>query len=377
LLQVAADVPLIWLALWLAFYVSLDDAGLIQPFTSHAWLFLAAPAVALPLFVRLGMYRAVMRRLGNAALLTIAKAVSLSALLLALLVFLRGETAVVLPRAVIFNYWLLSLLLLGGLRIAMRQYFTGDWYNLRDRAYKRHAGLPKVAIYGAGLAGNQLAHALNMGCARQPVAFIDDDLQLVNRVIAGLPVYPPSLLERMLKETGAEEILLAMPSTSRARRRQILEMLESCPLPVRTMPDIADLASGRVRVEDLKAVDIADLLGRDPVAPRPELLARCIRGQVVMVTGAGDLNVLNQARAVAQGGHNDLRNLAGRLFLVAGQKHGDVGGKVSMFGIPRNFDHKGGNGAGVQSIMFIAGDQGLLEQAVQGFFHVKCCLSPS
>jgi FlaA1/EpsC-like NDP-sugar epimerase len=287
LLQVATDVPLIWLALWLAFYVRLDDASRIQPFASHAWLFLAAPTVALPLFIRLGMYRAVMRRLGNAALLTIAKAVSLSALLLALLVFLRGETAVVLPRAVIFNYWLLSLLLLGGLRIAMRQYFTGDWYNLRDRAYKRHAGLPKVAIYGAGLAGNQLAHALNMGCARQPVAFIDDDLQLVNRVIAGLPVYPPSLLERMLKETGAEEILLAMPSTSRARRRQILEMLESCPLPVRTMPDIADLASGRVRVEDLKAVDIADLLGRDPVAPRPELLARCIRGQVVMVTGAG------------------------------------------------------------------------------------------
>ena len=289
LLQVAADVPLIWLALWLAFYVRLNDASLIQPqpFASHAWLFLAAPLVALPLLIRMGMYRAVMRRLGNAALLTIAKAVTLSALLLALVVFLRGDMGGVIPPAVIFNYWLLSLLLIGGLRIAMRQYFTGDWYNLRDHAYRRQAGLPKVAIYGAGLAGNQLAHALSMGRTRRPVAFIDDDPQLAHRVIAGLPVYPPSLLERVLKETGVEEVLLAIPSASRARRREILNMLQSYPLAVRSMPDIADLATGRVKVEDLKDVDIADLLGRDPVAPKTELLERCIRGQVVMVTGAG------------------------------------------------------------------------------------------
>ncbi len=287
LLQLVADVPLIWLALWLAFYVRLDDASLIQPFGSHAWLFIAAPVVALPLFIRLGMYRAVMRRFGNDALLTIVKAVTFSALLLTLVILLYGQTAALLPRSVLFNYWLLSLLLIGGLRIAMRQYFTGDWYNLREQSFKSQSCLPKVAIYGAGLAGNQLAHALGMGRARRPVAFIDDDLQLAGRVIAGLPVYPPSQLDRMLKETGAEEILLAIPSASRARRREILEILDAYPLAVRTMPDIADLASGRVKVEDLKTVDIADLLGRDPVAPKPELLERCIRGQVVMVTGAG------------------------------------------------------------------------------------------
>ncbi len=302
LLQLATDVPLIWLALWLALHGGLGDAGLVEPFGHHAWLFLVTPALAVPVFIRLGMYRAVMRRLGNAALFAIAKAVSLSALLLALVVLLAGEAAAAVPRSLVFHYWLLSLLLLGGLRIAMRQYFTGDWFNLRAPSLLRQSGLPRVAIYGAGMAGNQLVHALIAGRSRRPVAFIDDDLQLAHRVIAGLPVYPPNLLERMLKETGAEEILLAIPSASRARRRQILDMLESCSLPVRTMPSIADLAGGRVKVEDLKAVDIADLLGRDPVAPRPELLERCIRGQVVMVTGAGGSIGAELCRQILDGG---------------------------------------------------------------------------
>ncbi len=297
LLQLATDVPLIWLALWLAL-----DRGWEQSLGEHAWLFVVAPLVAVPVFVRLGMYRAVMRRLGNAALLAIAKSVSLSALLLGLVILLAGERVAATPPALVFHYWLLGLLLLGGLRIGMRQYFTGDWFNLRMPIQQRARGLPRVAIYGAGMAGNQLAGALRDNRSRQPVAFIDDDPQLARRVIGGLPVYPPNLFERMLKETGAEEVLLAIPSISRARRRQILDLLESFPLPVRTMPGIADLASGRVRVEDLKAVDITDLLGRDPVAPRPELLEHCIRGQVVMVTGAGGSIGSELCRQILDGG---------------------------------------------------------------------------
>ena len=287
LLQLMTDVPLIWLALWLAFFLRLDDVSRIEPFGRHAWLFIAAPMVALPLFIRLGMYRAVMRRLGNHALLTIAKAVTYSALLLLMVIVLYAPPTGRLPPSMVFDYWLTSLVLIGCLRLAMRQYFMGDWYNLRVPSAGRQPGLPKVAIYGAGLAGNQLVQALRMGRTRCPVAFIDDDLQLAHRAMAGLPVYPPSLLDRMLKETGAEEVLLAIPSASRARRREIVELLETYPVVVRTMPDIADLASGRVKVEDLKNVDIADLLGRDPVAPKAELMERCIRHQVVMVTGAG------------------------------------------------------------------------------------------
>ncbi len=102
----------------------------------------------------------------------------------------------------------------------------------------------------------------------RPVAFIDDDKQIANRVIAGLRVYTAKHIRQMIDETGAQEVLLAIPSATRARRREILESLEPFPLHVRSMPGFMDLASGRVKVDDLQEVDIADLLGRDSVAPR-------------------------------------------------------------------------------------------------------------
>lgn len=285
LLQLLADTLLIWLALWFSFAVRLGDLQAAKPFAGHAWLFLLAPAIALPIFIRMGMYRAVMRYVGNDALLTIAKAVSLSALVLALAVYwYRGPTALV-PRSMVFNYWWLSLLLLGGLRLAMRQYFAGNWFEPPARGESSH--VEKVAIYGAGAAGNQLAAALRAGGSLQPVAFLDDDSAIVNRVIAGLRVYKPKHIEQMMNETGAKEVLLAIPSASRGRRREILAALEPYPLHVRSVPGIVDLASGRVGVEDLQEVDVADLLGRDCVPPELSLLERCIRDQAVLVTGAG------------------------------------------------------------------------------------------
>ncbi len=290
MLQVAVDILLIWLALWLAFIVRLGYDQLIDPFGGHVWLFVLAPVLSIPLFIRLGMYRAVMRYLGNDALLSIFKSVSLSALLLALAVYWYRDAPAVVPRSLVFNYWWLSLLLIGGLRLLMRQYFMGGWYMSAMRAgwlAGKPDGLPRVAIYGAGAAGNQLVAALRMGKAMRPVAFIDDDDNIATRVIAGLKVYKPKHLAQMIEETEAQEVLLAIPSASRARRREILEQLEPLPLHVRTIPGFMDLASGRVRVDDIQEVDIADLLGRDSVPPRQDLFERCIRGRVVMVTGAG------------------------------------------------------------------------------------------
>ncbi len=286
-LQVATDIVLIWLALWLAFVVRLGDFYVVRPFGAHAWLFVAAPLIALPLFIRFGMYRAVMRYLGSDALISIGKAVSLSALVLALLVYWYRETAVLIPRSMVFNYWWLSLVLVGGLRLVMRQYFMGAWLDpLGSRAEAGH-GVSRVAIYGAGTAGNQLLAALRLGKTMRVVAFVDDDPGVANRIIAGLRVYTPKHIRQMIKETGADEILLAMPSISRARRREILNGLEPYALHVRSVPGFTDLASGRVKVEDIQEVDIADLLGRDAVPPRRDLFERCIKNQVVLVTGAG------------------------------------------------------------------------------------------
>ncbi|NNA89736.1 polysaccharide biosynthesis protein [Pseudomonas gessardii] len=289
LIQVSTDVFVVWCALWLAFVVRLGIDEMINPFIENLWLFLAAPVVAIPLFIRFGMYRAVMRYFGNDALIAIIKAVSLSSLVLGVVVYWYSNHQNVIPRSIIFNYWWLSLIMVGGLRLGMRQYFLGDWFTATQHVpfASREDGLPRVAIYGAGAAGNQLVAALRMGRVMRPVAFIDDDASISDRIISGLQVYKPKHIQRMIDLTGAQEILLAIPSSNRARRREILGFLEEFPLHVRSVPGFMDLASGRVKVDDIQEVDIADLLGRDSVPAQGELLQHCISGQSVLVTGAG------------------------------------------------------------------------------------------
>ena len=177
LIQVFADVVLVLLALWMAFVVRLGIDEMINPVKMHLWLFLAAPVIAIPLFIRFGMYRAVMRYFGNDALVAIIKAVSLSSLILGVVVYWYSNHQNVVPRSIIFNYWWLSLIMVGGLRLTMRQYFLGDWFAAAQHVpfTSREDGLPRVAIYGAGAAGNQLVAALRMGRVMRPVAFIDDD----------------------------------------------------------------------------------------------------------------------------------------------------------------------------------------------------------
>lgn len=290
LLQVFADVVLVWVSLWLAFVVRLGFDHAVDPLGGHRWLFIMAPLIAIPLFVRFGMYRAVMRYVGKEVLVAITQAVSISALVFALAIYWFEGGNVIVPRSLVINYWWLSILTIGGLRLLMRQYFLGDWLEAVPNIpfiKQQDDSLPRVAIYGAGSAGNQLLAALRMGKSIRPVAFIDDDDNIATRTIAGLKVYKPKHIEEMLRVTGAKQVLLAVPSASRARRREILAQLESYPVHVRTVPGFMDLASGRVKVNDLQEVDIADLLGRDVVTPNQALFERCIKEQVVMVTGAG------------------------------------------------------------------------------------------
>lgn len=289
LIQVSADVVLVWAALWLSFVVRLGLDDIVNPFISHTWLFISAPIIAIPLFIRCGLYRAVMRYFGNDALIAIIKAVSLSSLILGVVVYWYSNHQNVVPRSIIFNYWWLSLIMVGGLRLAMRQYFLGDWFSAAQHVpfTNRDNGLTRVAIYGAGAAGNQLVAALRMGRVMRPVAFIDDDSGIADRVISGLQVYKPKHIQRMIDATGVQEILLAIPSSNRSRRREILGFLEGFPLHVRSVPGFMDLASGRVKVDDIQEVDIVDLLGRDAVPAQGELLERCVKGKSVLVTGAG------------------------------------------------------------------------------------------
>lgn len=147
------DILLVWVSVCLAFVIRLGIEKAHVVF-DHIWLLAVAPLIAIPIFIRFGMYRAVMRYFGNDALITIFKAVSLSALILALIVYWYSNHKVVVPRSIIFNYWWVSLVFIGGLRLLMRQYFLGDWFAATQHVpfTNRDSGLPKVAIYGAGAA---------------------------------------------------------------------------------------------------------------------------------------------------------------------------------------------------------------------------------
>ena len=289
LLQVGADTVLLWLSLWLSFGLRLDDFSRVQPVGAHSWLFVAAPLITVPILARAGLYRAVLRYMDMQVLWNLCKAMALAAAVLALAMWATGPTTAVLPRSVVIIHTVLSMALLGGLRLSLRAYFQAGAIPLpsRRRRTTASADRPGVAIYGAGRAGNQLFGALATDRNRKVVAFLDDDHHLQGRTISGVPVYDPQKIGELIDQLKIQEILLAIPSACRSRRREIIDQLARYKVAVRTIPGFCDLASGKLKVAELREVDIADLLGRDPMEPDVELLERCIRDQTVMVTGAG------------------------------------------------------------------------------------------
>ncbi|MDQ3060458.1 MAG: polysaccharide biosynthesis protein [Pseudomonadota bacterium] len=289
LVVVALDLLLAMFSVWAAFYLRIDQTGLPQ--AQQKYVYLLAPALAIPLFVRFGLYRAIFRYTGMAALATTAKAVGVYTLLffLALLLF-RWEGV---PRTLGLIQPLLFLLLVGGSRAIARFWLTG-W-----SSKARHAA-GRLLIYGAGEAGVQTASAL--GVARQFVllGFIDDDKAKAGRSINGVDIMAPEEVLDAIERMGVTDILLAMPSLERSRRNEIISQLRDLPVHVRTLPGMGDLASGRVTIQDFQELDVEDLLGRAPVPPDSRLLARNLAGKVVLVTGAGGSIGSELCRQIAQ-----------------------------------------------------------------------------
>jgi FlaA1/EpsC-like NDP-sugar epimerase len=271
-----------------AIMVVADAAGIILAAAGALWLTGAAPPfegvaipiavllalVALPLFRQLGLYRSIVRFMG----LDLVVAAFRSVLVLAPVGFLLS-----LP-------WMAPL---EALRVAMAfsalllVYVAGSRFTVRIFFQLRYVPADRVLIYGAGEGGVRLASSIAGGQQFMPVAFVDDSHALVGSVINGLEVYGPDQMPRLIKELDISRVLLAMPSVSRRRRRRILNRLEQLPVHVQTMPAITDLISGHAQVDEIREVDVADLLGRDPIPPNDKLLDACIRGKSVLVTGAG------------------------------------------------------------------------------------------
>lgn len=238
-------------------------------------MLLAAPIIAVPIFARFGLYRAVIRYIGFKALWSIVQAVTLYALLWSLIGFMASIDG--MPRSVILINWLLGIIAIGGSRM------VGRWLLSEGQDKKT----TRVIIYGAGSAGRQLSIALMQSTEYRPVAFIDDNAQLQRQSIHGIEVFLREDIDHLIDQKNATEVLLAMPTISRVQRNEIINFLEPYGLLVRSLPGVSELAQGKVKVADLREVSVKDLLGRNPVAANKELLSLNITNKVVMVTGAG------------------------------------------------------------------------------------------
>ncbi len=277
-LMLTGDVVLLAFSVWAAYALRFGEW--FVPNREQAFLMLVAPLIALPIFLKVGLYRSVIRYVGEHALWSIIKGMTLAALIWAALAFMTQMTgAGGVPRAVPLLYWLLGVVFIGGARFLARWML---WLPVRERFAGR-----QVLIYGAGDAGRQLAATLRQGREFFPAGFLDDNGALQGKDVGGLRVYAPSQLSYLADQFDIHDVIVTLPKVSHVRRKEILAFLEQYPIRVRVLPALSDIASGRHLVNMLREVDIGDLLGRDAVVADPALLSKCIREKVVLVTGAG------------------------------------------------------------------------------------------
>lgn len=268
----AICLPLMFiLAIWLRYEGF--NTGL---FNHYFWLIVSSSLIAIPVFIRIGLYRAVIRFIDQKIISVVVFGVTLSVLFMAFVAVMLHITP--LSRAVFGFFWAGSILYVGASRFLARA-----WLLQADMA----ENATRIAIYGAGKAGAQLATALRAGGEYVCTAFIDDNKSIQGSTIGGVKVFAPELLKDLAERHDIREILLAMPSISKTRQKQILDQLEPLKLKIKVTPSIQSLVNGELRLQDIREVEIEDLLGRDQVEPDARLLSICITGKRVMVTGAG------------------------------------------------------------------------------------------
>jgi len=272
-ISVVVDFFALSFALWASFALRLDVA-LWEPNSAQLLISLLTVVFTLGVFVRLGLYRAVIRYMSDRAFITIITGVVASALLL---VVLSYGFNVFVPRSVPLIYSALAFIFVGGSRMSMRmlvQYSSG-----RDKE--------RVAIIGAGKTAVQLAKALQQGDEYHPAMFISLIPANHKTLVVGLPAFALSHLKDAVRSLRVERLLLAVDADLDVNRRELLTQLEKLNLPVQTVPSFSEVIAGQARINDIRDLEIEDLLGRDPVRPDNAQVASSLFGRAVMVTGAG------------------------------------------------------------------------------------------
>ncbi|WP_114717187.1 polysaccharide biosynthesis protein [Vibrio cholerae] len=273
IISVLVDASFIIFSFYSAYWVRVGNVEIIHS-DSIPYLLTTVIVVTILSFTRLGLYRAILRYLTFHALAVVSVGTLISAASVAIAAFYFDAPV---PRSLPIIYGTFLCLLCGGSRLVVRVLVSG----LNGKGRK------VVLIYGAGSAGRQLAIALRNSENYKVAGFIDNDKTLENTVIMGMQVHDVSQAAYLVDKYDVTQILLAVPSASRVRRKKILESLIDLSAEVLTVPDMKDIVEGKASIDQLKDVAIEDLLGRDPVTPQQCLMESNILGKVVMVTGAG------------------------------------------------------------------------------------------
>jgi FlaA1/EpsC-like NDP-sugar epimerase len=258
------------------FAIWLRLGSAVFPITIYVWAVILLPLLSIPVFIRMGLYRAVVRYISHRFVFVVFSAVSLSFLLWASAIFLVDLT---FPRSALIIAWFMALFYIAGSRFLIR------WFLLKAMGVDDNA--QSIVIYGAGASGRQLMQALEAVSNRKVVAFIDDEKSLHHQKIGSVKVYPRSELPSLIERFKVEEVLLAIPSLKASDRKKVLSWLEPFPLKISTLPSMEEIVGGKVSFSDVREVSIDDLLGRDAVPARVDLLSQSITDKVVMVTGGG------------------------------------------------------------------------------------------
>ncbi|MBT5859161.1 MAG: polysaccharide biosynthesis protein [Flavobacteriales bacterium] len=247
------------------------------------WLIIAVPIIAIPIFIKIGLYRSVLQYTGVKVITTSFQSITITCILVTFIHYYgRGyffEISHILPRSIIPNFWFISNTFI----ITSRFLLKGMIYSWDTRVNKRK----QTIVYGAGNAGVQLVESLKKSLNHAPVAFIDDDKQKHGTIINFIQIFSFDRIEYVIKKFDVKLILLAIPSASPSKRKVILKRLSKFPLEVKVLPSVDNIVDGKVTLESIKHVQVEDILGRDPVKPKDSLLKKNIKGKNVLVTGAG------------------------------------------------------------------------------------------
>ncbi|MHA6604774.1 polysaccharide biosynthesis protein [Photobacterium damselae] len=271
--SVCVDLLFIQIAFWGAFWTRLGDLDEMG-YPEYWYLISFLSLSTIVCFIRSGYYRAILRYLNINAIFTLAIGSVISTIIFVITTYFFN---IWVPRSVSIIYLGYLFVLTGGARLSVRMFFS-------QRCMKRK---PNVVIYGAGVAGRQLTNLLRQGDELNPVAFIDDNVKLQKNIIQGLYVFSRVQILYLVNKYKVDKILLALPSASRSQRRAIVESLVNLPVEVLSIPNLDSIVHDNVSLDQLRDVAIEDLLGREPVKPREDLMSANITDQVVMVTGAG------------------------------------------------------------------------------------------